>query len=266
MKQRLSVLLKAHWSRLAVATTWAVVLAGGVAWALIHDLSVRDILAITYGYVVANPYAPLVYIVIYALRSFLLFPAMWLTVAAGSLFGFFPGLIWALIGENLSANVAYAMARFLRHGDPDQADEARKLNLFRRLLAQQALPTVLVLRASFLPFDLVNYGCGLLRVRWLPYMLGSLIGMLPPMITFVSFGAAINFKQLLEREHFSPAALIDTSQLIISGVLVVISVAIVIWAQRRQRQMVWRAKEQEVDTVAPSGSDGLKSQDGDKRR
>src|SRR5699024_2011416 len=103
-----------------------------------------------------------------------------------------------------------------------------------------------------LPFDLVNYGCGLLRVRWLPYMVGSLIGMLPPMVTFVSFGAAIDFRQMLEREDFSPAALIDTSQLIISGVLVLVSVAIVIWAQRRQRHMVWRAKEQEDDSITPA--------------
>lgn len=106
---------------------------------------------------------------------------------------------------------------------------------------------MLVLRASYLPFDLVNYGCGLLRVRWLPYTFGSLIGMLPPMITFVSFGASINFRQLLTENGFSPSQLIDTSQLIISGVLVLISVIIVIWAQRRQRKMVWHSKEEEND-------------------
>src|SRR5699024_12678271 len=49
-------------------------------------------------------------------------------------------------------------------------------SLFRRLLAQQAFPTVLVLRASFLPFDLVNYGCGLLNVSWPKYTLASMIG------------------------------------------------------------------------------------------
>lgn len=237
--------LKAHWSRLTAGCIWLVLLATGLAWALINDLSPRDIAVIVYEFVIANPLAPLIYIAIYALRSFTLFPAMWLTIAAGSLFGFFPGIIWGLIGENVSATVAYSLARFFRKGNPEQADETRRLNLFRRLLTEQAFPTVLVLRASFLPFDLVNYGCGLLRVRWLPYLFGSIIGMLPPMLTFVSFGSSINFRQLLTQGDFSPSQLIDARQLAISGGLVLISIIIVIWAQRRQRHMVWHAKENE---------------------
>src|SRR5699024_7990620 len=111
------------------------------------------------------------------------------------------------------------------------------------LLMQQAFPTVLVLRASFLPFDLVNYGCGLLRVSWPKYTLASMIGMLPPMITFVSFGSAINFRQLLTDENFSPEDLIDMQQLAISAGLVLLSIAIVMWARRRQRIMVWRTRQ-----------------------
>lgn len=246
--------LKKRWPRLITVGTWLVLLATGAVWASLHNLSVRDIAALMYDFVAANPLAPLAYILIYGLRSFTFFPAMWLTLAAGSLFGFFPGVIWGLLGENLSASVAYALARFFRRGDPDKADEAQRLKLFRRLLKQQAFPTVLVLRASFLPFDLVNYGCGLLRVRWWPYMFGSMIGMLPPMITFVSFGAAINFKQLLARDDFSAAELIDFQQLAISAGLVLVSVIIVIWAQRRQRQLVWNAHEND-DGDIPSRHD-----------
>lgn len=239
--------IKAHWPRITAASVWIVLLGAGVIWAVVHGLSVRDILAIVYNFVDENPLAPLVYLAVYALRCFTLFPAMWLTVAAGSLFGFFPGIIWALIGENLSAHVAYALARFFRRDDPEKADETRRLSLFRRLLRRQAFPTVLVLRAAYLPFDVINYGCGLLRVPWLPYLFGSLIGMLPPMITFVSFGAAIDFRYMLSQEGFSPSELIDASQLMISGVLVLISIVIALWAQRRQRRMVWDAREQTQD-------------------
>src|SRR5699024_6956022 len=194
--------LKANWPRTIVAAVWLLLLAIGLGWTIAHGLSIRDLAALFDNYDIASPLAPLVYVAIYALRSFTLFPAMWLTLAAGSLFGFWPGLLWGLVGENLSANVAYATARFLRHESPRHVDEERRLGLFRRLLMQQAFPTVLVLRASFLPFDLVNYGCGLLRVSWPRYTLASMIGMLPPMITFVSFGAAINFRELLTEEDF----------------------------------------------------------------
>lgn len=238
--------IRNNWPRTVIAAIWLILLLTGLGWAVANNLSIRDILAVVYNYVIANPLAPLIYVTIYALRSFTLFPAMWLTLAAGSLFGFWPGLLWGLIGENLSANVAYATARFLRHEDPKHAEATKQLGLFRRLLARQAFPTVLVLRASFLPFDLVNYGCGLLHVSWPKYTLASMIGMLPPMVTFVSFGAAINFRELLTQDDFSPTELIDWQQLVVSAVLVLCSVAIVIWAQRRQRVMVWNAKQNQM--------------------
>src|SRR5699024_2891435 len=114
--------LRAHWSRITAACIWLALLLAGLSWALIYDMSLRDILILVYGFVIANPLAPLIYILVYALRSFTLFPAMWLTIAAGSLFGFFPGIIWGLMGENISASVAYALARFFRLVNPEHAD------------------------------------------------------------------------------------------------------------------------------------------------
>ncbi len=242
MKKPLGAAIRKRWQQVIVAGIWIALLGAGLAWAFVNGMSIRDISRLIYEFVAANPLAPLIYIVIYALRPLTLFPAMLLTIAAGSLFGFLPGLVYALIGENLSANTAYALARFFRHEDPEQASETRRLSAFRRLLINQAFPTVVVLRASYLPFDLVNYGCGLLRVRWWPYVFASLIGMLPPMITFVSFGASVNLRELLRQDDFSPHGLIDTNQLLISGLLVLASVVIAIWAHRRQQQMVWEAK------------------------
>ena len=123
--------------------------------------------------------------------------------------------------------------------------EARnpRIAAFRRLLVEQAFPTTVVLRASFLPFDLVNYACGLLRVPWLPYALASIVGMLPPMITFVSFGATVNLPELLAQQSFSPEQLIDSRQLLISAGLLVAS-AIIAWlAHRRRKRLAARAGE-----------------------
>jgi len=225
--------------RLIVGAVWGSLLLGVLVWVVAQGLSIREIMQLVYDYVVDNPYAPLVYIVIYALRPLTFFPAMWLTIAAGSLFGFYHGLIFALIGENASAHVAYGLARFFRtdmDGD-DDADHNPRIERFRGLLVQQAFPTVLVLRASFLPFDLVNYACGLLRVPYVSYTLGSLIGMLPPMITFVSFGATVKLPELLSRQDFSPEQLIDSKQLLISGGLLVASAIIAYAAFRRRKAL-----------------------------
>ncbi|ROO31030.1 TVP38/TMEM64 family protein [Salinisphaera orenii] len=229
--------------RIVAGLIWGLALAAAAGWIYAQGLSIREITGLVYDYVVDNPIAPIVYIIIYSLRSFTFFPAMWLTIAAGSLFGFLPGLIYALIGENLSANIAYALARFFRReGDMREARNPR-IAAFRRLLVEQAFPTTVVLRASFLPFDLVNYACGLLRVPWLPYALASIVGMLPPMITFVSFGATVNLPELLAQQSFSPEQLIDSRQLLISAGLLVAS-AIIAWlAHRRRKRLAARAGE-----------------------
>lgn len=228
--------------RIAAAAIWGVLLVAVVAWVYLQGLSVREVTRLIYDYGVDNPIAPVVYIIIYALRPLTFFPAMWLTIAAGSLFGFVPGLIYALIGENMSANTAYAMARFFRTERFSQEDPRHRLDAFRRLLVENAFPTVVVLRASYLPFDLVNFACGLLRVPWVAYLFASIIGMLPPMITFVSFGATVNLPRLLSQEEFSPGQLIDAQQLLISGGLVLVSAIIAYLAQRRRVRLARMAR------------------------
>lgn len=231
--------------RLVIGLLWILVLSGLVVWVWQRDLSIREVMRLVYDYVVDNPIAPVVYIIIYALRPLTFFPAMWLTIAGGSLFGFLPGLVFALLGENASAQTAYLLARFFRT-DMDGAghsDRNPRIAAFRRLLQQQAFPTVLVLRASFLPFDLVNYACGLLRVSWPSYTAGSVIGMLPPMVTFVSFGATVNLPRLLKRSSFSPEKLIDSTQLMISAGLLVTSAIIAYIAHRRRRALAARSQE-----------------------
>jgi len=223
--------------RIAAAVFWAALLVAALVWIYLQGMSVREVMRLVYDYVVDNPIAPVIYIIIYALRPLTFFPAMWLTIAAGSLFGFIPGLIYALIGENMSANTAYALARFFRSDRFSQEDPKHRLDAFRRLLVENAFPTVVVLRASYLPFDLVNFACGLLRVPWVAYLLASIIGMLPPMITFVSFGATVNLPELLAQREFSPEDLIDARQLLISGALVVLSAIIAFWAHRRRKKL-----------------------------
>lgn len=230
--------------RLIFGLVWVLVLLGLGLWVWQQGLTVREIMRLVYDYVVNNPIAPIVYIIIYALRPLTFFPAMWLTIAGGSLFGFIPGLIFGLLGENASAQTAYLLARFFRtdvDGD-GHSDRNPRIAAFRRLLVEQAFPTVLVLRASFLPFDLVNYACGLLRVPWLSYTAGSIIGMLPPMVTFVSFGATVNLPKLLKRNSFSPEQLIDSTQLMISAGLLVASAIIAYLAYRRRKALAARAE------------------------
>ena len=50
------------------------------------------------------------YVVLYAVRPLLLFPATLLTVASGLIFGPWLGTLFTVVGENASANLAFALA------------------------------------------------------------------------------------------------------------------------------------------------------------
>ncbi len=131
--------------------------------------------------------AAIIYILIYALRPFLLFPATLLTVSSGLLFGPWLGILFTIIGENASANVAFSVARWFGR-DWVKKQSGDSLQKWEERLAENGLVTVLILRLIMLPFDAVNYGCGLTAVRQRDYAIGTFIGILPALIAFVLLG------------------------------------------------------------------------------
>ncbi len=128
-----------------------------------------------------------IYVLIYALRPFLLFPATLLTVSSGLLFGPLLGIFFTILGENASANVAFSVARWFGR-DWVKKKSGESLHAWEGRLKANGLVTVLILRLLMLPFDAVNYGCGLTAVRHRDYAIGTFIGILPGLIAFVLLG------------------------------------------------------------------------------
>ncbi len=59
-------------------------------------------------------------------------------------------------------------------------------------MRDNSFETVLIMRLLFLPYDLVNYASGILRLRWLPFLLATALGSLPGTVSFVLLGASID--------------------------------------------------------------------------
>ncbi|MGH8453676.1 MAG: TVP38/TMEM64 family protein [Nevskiales bacterium] len=221
-------------AKILAGLLWLGLLASGLLWGRSQGYGMVDLARVAYEHIAQHPYAPVAYIVIYTLRPLIFFPAMWLTILSGSLFGFWGGVIYTIIGENLSASLAYVLGRFFASDEGD--GRLGMLARWRSLLDEQAFTSVLILRVIYAPFDVVNYGCGLLSVPWAPYALATLIGIMPGLITFVSFGASVDFGEFLHNyQQFSPGDLFDARQLLISGTLLALSLAIA-WVVHRRHQ------------------------------
>jgi uncharacterized membrane protein YdjX (TVP38/TMEM64 family) len=131
--------------------------------------------------------AALIYIVLYAVRPLILFPATLLTIASGLIFGPWLGTLFTIIGENASANFGFALVRWFGR-ESIAAHSTPLMNRWDEKLKQNGLVTVMSMRLIMLPFDAVNFVCGLTAIRHRDYAIGTFIGILPSLIGFVLLG------------------------------------------------------------------------------
>ncbi|RME30915.1 TVP38/TMEM64 family protein [Candidatus Woesearchaeota archaeon] len=148
-------------------------------------------------------WAGVVYITIYAVAPVLLVPGSLLTVIAGALFGPLLGTLYVIIGANLGALMAFLSARYFGADVKEKVEKTRFMNLqeANKKIERNGFLFVLFLRlVPLVPYNLLNYGLGLSRVRFRDYFLGSIIGMLPATFAFVYFGdslASLDWRQIL---------------------------------------------------------------------
>lgn len=134
--------------------------------------------------------AALAYIFIYAIRPLLLFPATLLTIASGLIFGPWLGTLFTVIGENASANFGFSLSRwFARDSITNHSTEF--MQHWDQRLKENGLVAVMTMRLIMLPFDAVNFGCGLTAIRQRDYAIGTFIGILPSLIGFVLLGGIV---------------------------------------------------------------------------
>ncbi len=172
-------------------------------------------------------WALLAFVIVYAFRPIVLFPASLMTIAGGLLFGPVVGIGATIVGANASAMVAYWLARslgFEREHDPDTAGLMARWSTRMR---NDSFETIMLMRLAFLPYDLVNYAAGFLRIRPVAFLLATAIGSLPGTISFSLAGASI------ESLEDGPSG-IDPAVLIASVVLFVLSVSVSRFVKRRE--------------------------------
>ena len=141
-----------------------------------------------------HPWAPLIFIAVYATATALAVPGTILTLAGGGVFGPFWGTIFNFTAANIGANAAFLIARTLGRdgvrrliGSDSKAleklDAVTKKHGFQGLLTLRLIPLV--------PFNALNFGSGLMSLRWRTYALATLVGILPGTAIYTFFADAL---------------------------------------------------------------------------
>ena len=186
--------LEKHWQKLVAVVLWLAFIGAYVWYTTSSGIGVfnflevgRRLLEVMSGNLVVGA---LIYIGVYALRPLIFFSAGILTLLGGAVFGPVWGIIFTILGGNLSAMVAYVIGYFFGEGIIDLDESEGILKRYADRMRNNTFETVLIMRVIYLPYDLVNYLGGLLRVDWKAFLFATLLGNLPGTVSFVLVGAS----------------------------------------------------------------------------
>lgn len=164
-------------------------LAAAVGWAAFNrdriDLATLDAWLGSLGL-----WAPVGYVLLYALATVAFAPGAVFALAGGALFGPVWGTVWNLTGATVGATLAFLIARYLA-GDW----VARKAGgLLKRLIDGVDVEgwrfVAFVRLVPLFPFNLSNYVLGLTRIPLHHYVIASFICMAPGAIAYTWLGYA----------------------------------------------------------------------------
>ena len=137
-------------------------------------------------------WGPAVFIVGYIVAAVAFVPGSLLTLAAGAIWGIFPGVPYVFLAAVLGSAAAFLVARYLARATIERrlAHNAR-FAAIDRAVGAQGRKLVLLLRLSpVFPFNLLNYALGLTSIRFVDYVVAS-IGMLPGTFLYVYYGKLV---------------------------------------------------------------------------
>lgn len=136
-------------------------------------------------------FAPIIYIILYAIATLLILPSTPLNLTGGAIFGLGWGTLWTTIAALVAAIAAFVFTRTVGRklitqklaGHWQAVDaEIRQGGLFY-MFAIRLLPII--------PYGLVNFTAGLTSIKFKDYLLGTLLGTVPGILPFVMLGSGI---------------------------------------------------------------------------
>ncbi|WP_084479351.1 TVP38/TMEM64 family protein [Nesterenkonia sp. AN1] len=141
------------------------------------------------GVAEAGWWGPLGFGAAYAALTLAPVPKNVLSIGAGVLFGFGPGLLIVYSAAMVGAAAAFWLGRALGREAVERFTGTRVAKVEEVLLRHGFLAVVGVRLVPVLPFTAINYSAGLTALGWWPYLLGTLVGMIPGTASYLALGA-----------------------------------------------------------------------------
>ena len=134
----------------------------------------------------AGIWAPIAYVVVYAVGVCLFVPGTLLTGLGAAIFGPYRGFVYVWIGAMAGSSAAFIIARTL--GREFAASLIGDLlKKYDDAIERNGFATVLYLRLVYFPFTPMNFGMGITKVRFRDYFFGTGLGIIVGTFIFTFF-------------------------------------------------------------------------------
>ena len=134
----------------------------------------------------AGIWAPLVFMLFYALGVCLFVPGTLLTGLGAAIFGPYRGFLYVWVGAMLGASAAFWIGRTLGR-DFSETLIGDKLKKYDDAIERNGFAAVLYLRLIYFPFTPMNFSMGLTKVRFWDYFFGTGLGIIVGTFVFTFF-------------------------------------------------------------------------------
>jgi uncharacterized membrane protein YdjX (TVP38/TMEM64 family) len=134
-------------------------------------------------------FAAIIYVILFILRTLLIFfPSSVMVFLGGSLFGEIRGFFLSMICIFITASMAFFISRYAGKDIANKIlkGKIKKLDLKAE---EHGFKLIFLMRLSVIfPFDIMNYTAGLSKIRYIDFILGTLLGITPEVfsITYIS--------------------------------------------------------------------------------
>lgn len=136
--------------------------------------------------------APFLFILLYTVRPFILFPSSIFAITSGLSFGFHWGCLYTYLGSLGGGLVTYYAVNQLGRFKKSKQWKNERYNKIRSNIEREGFRYVLLLRLlPVLNYDLVSYLTSITKVKFKDYAIATAIGIIPGTIAYTYLGTSM---------------------------------------------------------------------------
>ena len=150
------------------------------------NIGIKEIQSYVEGF---GGFAPVVYILIFALVPLTLFPDSIIAISGGLIFGLAKGYIFTTIGALIGGTISFYISRYFGR-DVVKKLTKDKLDNIENMINEKGFTIVFLLRLiPLFPFDVISYGAGFTSIKYRDFAIATVLGTIPGILVFTNIGA-----------------------------------------------------------------------------